>query len=145
MTLESISGSFGHALTGLMSLTAAGAAGAGIMFLLSCLGGPIGMVIGIVAAPFWLVGAIVVGAPLWAALLAMGCATRFSARISGAGAAALGAPAALWSFITASPAVPPDPRSFGLLAAVGVASAISGAVAGNVAWSLGYGGRDARS
>lgn len=145
MTVDCLSRALRHGLVGLMSLMAAGAAGAGIMFLFSCLGGPIGMVIGIMAAPYWLVGAIVVGAPLWATLHAAGRSTRFAARVSGACAAGLGAPLVLWSFIAASPSDPPDPQTFGLLAAVGVAAAISGVGAGDVAWSLGYGGRRARS
>ena len=141
MTLDPFAHAFRHGLVALMSLTAAGAAGAGVMFLFSCLGGPIGMLIGIVAAPFWLVGAITVGAPLWAALHAAGRRTRFAARLSGAGAAGLCAPLVLLLFIADSPTSAPDLQMFGLLTAIGVAAAISGAVAGNVAWSLGYGGR----
>lgn len=139
MTLRPFADVLLRGLITLMSLVVAGASGAGVMLLFFCLGGTFGMMIGLLAIPFWLVAAVVVGGPLWMILHASGHGNRRAVRLSGAGAAGLCAPLVLWGFLADSPASTPDPQTFGLLAAAGVAAAISGAVAGNVAWSLAHG------
>jgi hypothetical protein len=136
MTFHPFADALWRGLVMLMSLVVAGASGAGVMFLFLCLGGTFGMTIGLLAIPFWVVAAVVVGGPLWMILHVSGHGNRRSVSVSGAAAAGLCAPLVLWGFLADSPTSTPDPQTLGLLVAVGVAAAISGAVAGNVAWSL---------
>lgn len=95
------------------------------------------LLVGFVAFPFWLVGAYVVGPPLWAALHFARRTDRRSAIVAGALAGGLSVPAVLWLF--AGGGLPTI--SLGSAAGVALLSAvagISGAVVGEAIHRMAY-------
>lgn len=95
-----------------------------------------GFLVGIIAIPFWLVGAFVVGPPLWAALHFAGLQGRRTAHVAGTLTGSIAVPAILWVMIGGGPNLSLD-SLVGLivLSAVG---GFSGAVAGEAIHHLAY-------
>lgn len=89
-----------------------------------------GVLVGIVAFPFWLIGALVVGPPLWAALHFSRLRDRRTAVIAGALAGSAGVAALLWLTLS-----PDAPASVAVLCAIG---GVSGAVAGEAIHRMAY-------
>lgn len=89
-----------------------------------------GFLIGAIAFPFWLIGAFVVGPPLWAALHLSRLRDRRTAVITGALAGSAGVPVVLWLTLN-----PDAPTSIAVLSAV---AGISGAVAGEAIHRMAY-------
>ena len=95
------------------------------------------VLVGFVAFPFWLLGAFVVGPPLWAALHLARLTDRRTALIAGALAGSLSVPTALWMLEGGGPPT----ISLGAAGGVGLLSAIagaSGAMAGEAIHRLAY-------
>jgi len=89
-----------------------------------------GYLFGMIAFPFWLIGALVVGPPLWAALHFSRLRDRRTAVIAGALAGGAGLLVVLW--LTLRPDAPAS------VAALCVIAAISGAVAGEAIHRMAY-------
>ena len=135
-----------RALTGLVHaaliLLAAGLIAGGVMVVLlgvidvimALAGAPMayrgGWLVGIVAFPFWLIGAFVVGPPLWAVLHLSGLRDRTTAVVTGVFAGGVAVPVVLWLTLN-----PDAATSVAALSAVG---GISGAVAGEAIHRLAY-------
>jgi len=131
-------------------LLAAGVTGGGVMLCLLVLGGWVltltgasnqalgGFLLGVVAFPFWLVGAAMAGPPLWAMLHLVGLRGRRTAVTAGSLAAGSAAPVALWAVSHDSVSVL-EPNLAAGLAVISVVAATSGAVAGLVVHNLAYG------
>lgn len=133
-------------------LLAAGMIGGGVMMVLliaaelvllpfslasglSSFGGSV--LVGFVAFPFWLIGAYVVGSPLWAALHLARLTDRRSAMIAGALAGGLSLPMVLWMLSGGGAPT----LSLGSAASVTLLSGIAGvggAVAGEAVRRLAY-------
>ena len=96
-----------------------------------------GFLVGIVAFPVWLIGTIVVGSPLWAALHLARLRGRRTAVIAGALAGCVGLPVVLWLLNGGgAPTLSPDTTvSVAVLSAI---AGISGAVAGEAIHRLAY-------
>ncbi len=89
-----------------------------------------GVLVGMVAFPFWLIGACVVGPPLWAALHFSHVRDRRTAVVAGAVAGSIGVLVGLWLTLS-----PDALASVAVLSAVG---GISGAVAGEAIHRMAY-------
>ena len=89
-----------------------------------------GFLVGMVAFPFWLIGAVVVGPPLWAALHFSRLRDRRTAVIAGALAGGVGLLVVLW--LTLSPDAPAS------VVALCVIAGISGGVAGEAIHRMAY-------
>ena len=96
-----------------------------------------GILVGLVAFPFWLVGAFVVGPPLWAALHLARLQGRRTALIAGALAGAVAAPLVLW-MLNGGGAPSLSPESFAGVAMLSAVAGISGAVAGETIHRMAY-------
>lgn len=130
-------------------LLAAGISGSAVMFALlgvldvisAIIGVPSqfrgGALVGIVAIPFWLAGALVVGPPLWGFLHAIRLRDRRTALTAGAVAAGLGVPLSFW--ILGGGGVPSiSAATAGSIALLSGVAAISGVAAGETIHSLAY-------
>jgi hypothetical protein len=96
-----------------------------------------GWLVGIIAFPFWLLGAFVVGPPLWAALHIARLRGRRTAHAVGALTGGVAVPVVLWLMNGGgSPTLSPD--SVGGLAMLSAVAGISGAVAGEALHRLTY-------
>ena len=89
-----------------------------------------GFLVGAVAFPFWLMGAFVVGPPLWAALHFSGLRDRRTAVIAGALAGSGGVAVVLWVMLS--------PDALASVAVLSAVAGISGAVAGEAIHQLAY-------
>ena len=89
-----------------------------------------GLLIGAVAFPFWLIGAFVVGPPLWAALHFSGLRDRRTAVIAGALAGSGGVAVVLWVML--------NPGALASVAVLAAVAGISGAVAGQAIHHMAY-------
>ena len=137
-------------LYALLILLAAGLTGWGVMIVLLITGDVImafasagssgvgiGFVVGMVAFPFWVVGAFVVGPPLWAALHFARLTSRRSAWIGGGAAGGLSVPLALW--LMSGGGVPLLNSEGGTVVAIlSAIAAASGAVSGEAIHRLAY-------
>ena len=131
-------------------LLAAGMIGGGAMLLLLLLADLVmaaftagsglfgaSILVGMVAFPFWLVGAFVVGPPLWAALHAARLTGRRTALIAGALAGSLAVPLVLW-MLSGGGAPSLSPGSVGGVGLLSAVAGASGALAGEVIHHLAY-------
>lgn len=136
-------------LYALLILLAAGLTGGGVMIVLLITGDVImafasagssgvgiGFVVGMVAFPFWVVGAFVVGPPLWAALHFARLTSRRSAWIGGGAAGGLSVPVALWFMSGGVPLL--NPEGGVVVAILSAVAAASGAVSGEAIHRLAY-------
>lgn len=142
MRVSSVALAFVRLVCAAFILLAAGMIAGGVMLLLLGVGDLLmvlanapgqfrgGFLIGAVAFPFWLIGAFVVGPPLWAALHFSGLRDRRTAIVTGAIAGGVGAPVVLWLTLN-----PDAPASVAVLSAV---AGISGAVAGEAIYRMAY-------
>ena len=89
-----------------------------------------GFLIGAIAFPFWLIGAFVVGPPLWAALHFSGLRDRRTAVVTGALAGSVGVPVVLWLTLS--------PDALASVAALSAIAGISGAAAGEAIYRMAY-------
>ncbi len=96
-----------------------------------------GLLVGVVAFPFWLIGAFVVGPPLWAALHLARLRGRRTALIAGALAGAVAVPLALW-MLNGCGAPLLSPESFAGVAMLSAIAGISGAGAGEAIRRMAY-------
>lgn len=96
-----------------------------------------GFLVGMVAFPFWLIGAFVVGPPLWAALHLARLRGRRTAVIAGALAGGAGVPVVLW-LLNGGGAPTLGPETTVSVAVLSAIAAISGAVAGEALHRLAY-------
>lgn len=120
------------ALALITAVLAAWAAGGAASALKGLIGGPEGLVFGLVVGlamlPFWIGGVCLVGGPLWLALHLSGRRDRETAMIFGALAAAFGGPAVL--ILLSGDAADPN------ILLLAPPAAISGAVLGYAVWLL---------
>ena len=89
-----------------------------------------GFLVGAVAFPFWLIGAFVVGSPLWAALHFSGLRDRRTAVIAGALTGSVGLAVVLWVMLS--------PDALASVAVLSAVAGISGAVAGEAIHRMAY-------
>ena len=97
-----------------------------------------GWLVGLVAFPFWLVGAFVVGPPLWAALHIARLRSLRTAIVAGALTGSIAVPVVLWMMDGgSSPGL--DANSIASFIVLSPLAGISGAVAGAAVHHLAYG------
>lgn len=148
MRVSCLSRAVRHGIYAAVILLAAGLVAGGVMLVLLTIGDVLmalagasnrfrgGVLTGMIAFPFWLAGAFVVGPPLWAALHASGLRQRRTAVIAGALTGTVAVPVVLWVMNGGgSSSLGPD---LGALAVLSAVAGISGAVAGETIHRLAY-------